>query len=282
MKELILFKNYLEVERNLSHNTVNAYITDLKQFFSYTNKTSLKKITVEDIILFIVRLREQGCSTNSTNRKLSALKTFFKYMMKIGKVKSNPAELIESGKIEKRLPKPLTVSDIEKIINVTDNLRDKVMFEILYGTGIRREELVNIKVSDINFEQSIIRIFGKGGKERIVPIHKKALNMIKELIKEQNSIWLFPSPRKNNHLSVRQVNTIVEKWSIKAGIEKVTPHMFRHSFCSHLYENGAELKVIQDLAGHANPNTTQIYTKVSNQRNITEYLQYHPRAREGA
>lgn len=271
------FVMYLSLEKGLSKNTCTNYFRDIKQFFNYTNK-NIEDINFKDISNFIMEKRK-NYSTTTTNRKLSALKTFFKYLVRMGLIDHNPAQAVECGKVERKLPQPIEEKDIDKIINITDNLRDEVIFEVLYGTGVRREELINIKVKDINFNKGYIRVFGKGKKERLVPIHPTALNKIRELTSNQNSQWLFPSRKnKGHHISLRRVNEIVTKWAKKAGVEGVTPHKFRHSFCTYMYENGAELKTIQDIAGHASANTTNIYTKVSNQRNMKEYMMYHPRA----
>ncbi len=278
MNYLEKFQLYLEIEKNFSHNTVSAYLSDIQQFFRFINKTP-EKIVPDDISAFLMNLHTKGVSVATANRKLSAIKTFFNAMLRKGIIDQNPAALIETAKTEQRLPHPIDEQTIEKLINAPDNLRDRTIMEILYATGIRREELVNIKINDIDFQEGSLRVIGKGNKERIIPLYPKVLMLIKELIQTHNSKWLFPG-RKNNHLSTRQVNDIVKKWAQKIKQENITPHKFRHSFCSHLYKEGAELKVIQDLAGHASPNTTNLYTKVSNTRNRLEYLRFHPHARE--
>jgi integrase/recombinase XerD len=276
-KYLEMFKDYMESERNLARNTISGYVSDMEQFITFIDKP-LNRITASDVSSFITHLKESERVARSRNRKLSALRTFFRFMVRKDKMKHNPADTIEGSKVEQRLPQPIDEIDINKMIALTDNLRDKVMLEILYGAGIRREELVNLRVNDINFNNGFICVFGKGSKERYVPLHPAALDLIREHLCTQDSEWVFEG-RYGSHLSIRQVNDIVVKYRTKVGLHKVTPHKFRHSFATHLYNNGAELKVIQDLMGHSNPSSTQVYTKVSNERNRVEYLQYHPRNR---
>ena len=281
MNELKIFKDYMESERNLSPNTIVNYISDIKQFSDFIDKP-LKQIRHTDISRFIIFIRSNGVSVSTANRKLSSLKTFFKFFVKQGSLNHNPADTLEGGKAEQRLPKPIDFEDIEKLINTTDCLRDKAILEILYGTGIRRAELVNIRKKDINFRDSYVKVLGKGCKERIVPLHPTALKLATKLTVNTDSEWLFPSPKNGNkQLSYRAINTIITRLADRAGLSNITPHRFRHSFCSHLYSAGAELKVIQDLAGHQNPNTTQLYTKINNRRNHEEYLLFHPRASGG-
>ena len=274
------FRQYLLSERNLSKNTADSYQRDLQSFFDFLDKpvADVESVDVSD---YIIERREHGLTVESTNRHLAAIRTFYKYMMKKGYVQLNPSENIEGGKRKQSLPQPVDYEDIELMFSLIDNLRDTVLLEILYGTGARRFEVAELKVKDVNFNRGYIKFLGKGSKERIVPINKAALALIKELADQHNSKWLFPS-RKNKAkpISRRRINEIVQYWVKKAGLEdkNITPHKFRHSFCSHLYQNGADLKTIQDLAGHSKADTTQVYTKVSNKRNFSEYEQFHPRS----
>lgn len=273
------FKSYLVFVKNLSNNTAENYGRDVEQFLKFTKK-KLKDITYTDVLKFIGYLRKQGNTTATTNRKLSAIKKFFKVMIQLGMLKSSPAEAVESGKLEKRLPKPIDHGDLDKLFEAAESLREKVILEVLYGSGVRREELIKIHINDVNFENGSIRIIGKGNKERIVPIHPEGMKLIRKLFMTHGSEWLFPSRKGGgkNHISKRQVNTIIENIVKRAGLKGITPHSFRHSFCTHLYQNGVELKVIADLVGHESTNTTSIYTKIDNVRNQTEYLRAHPRA----
>jgi site-specific recombinase XerD len=173
------------------------------------------------------------------------------------------------------------VEDINLIIKITDNLRDRTIFELLFGLGVRREELVNISKSSINYSRNYVRVFGKGNKERIVPAHPDALALVKQLSDSNTSEWLFPGRNQATHLSVRRLNDIVSGWAYKAGLygKNITPHKFRHSFGTYLFENGADIRVIQDMMGHCSIDTTNKYTKVSLRRNIEEYMRCHPRAK---
>jgi integrase/recombinase XerC len=282
MEEVIKrFREYLEAERNLSHNTVSAYLSDIDQFMKHCEKP-LTKITPADISTFLVFLRNETMCAATRGRKLSTLKTFFRFMVRKDILPHNPADSIEGPKIPKRLPKPIDEADVDKILHFVDNMRDRALMEILYGGGLRREEVATLKATDFNFNYGFVRVMGKGGKERFVPLHSSVLELVKAHLVAQKSVWVFPG-RKENHLSLRQVNEVITKWRDKAGMGWVTPHKYRHSFATHLYNNGADIKVIQDLLGHENANTTQVYTQVSNERNRKEYLAHHPRSKiEGA
>ena len=277
MKELEGFKEYM-LERNLSHNTIDSYVSDIELFFEHT-KLAVIDVSRDHIKDFVKYLRDNNISVSSSNRKLSALKTFFKYCLMEDIIERNPTELISGGKLEKRLPKILEVEDVDKFINSANSLRDRVIFEILFGAGIRREELIKIQVKDIHFSRGVMNIIGKGDKERIVPIYPAALDLIEQLVKSQSSEWLFPSAKVNgNHISKRRLNEIVKSYADRLGFSGITPHKFRHSFGTVLYDNGADIKAIQDLMGHSSINTTNIYAQVSVSRNKTEYLKYHPKA----
>jgi site-specific recombinase XerD len=274
------FKRYLEVERRASAHTVEGYMTDLVQFFDIVKK-DIDKVESDDITLFLEKLVEKGLIVSTTNRKLSSVKTFYKYLVLHKVLKYDPSSLIQSGKLEQRLPKPVDLEDINLIINIVDNLRDKLMFELLIGLGVRREELAGIRKSNINYRRGYVRVFGKGNKERIVPAYKKALDLALEYGSSHNSPWLFSGRDPSNHISVRRVNELVSYWVDKAGLsgKGITPHKFRHSFGTYLYENGADIRAIQDMMGHASIDTTNRYTKVSLKRNIEEYKKYHPMAK---
>jgi site-specific recombinase XerD len=179
----------------------------------------------------------------------------------------SPADLIECGKMEQRLPKQLEQNDVLFIMSSIDNARDKAIVTLFYYTGIRREELASLKVVDVNFRSNFIKVFGKGSKERIIPVNKETLDLLVKL--NSDSKWVFPG-RNKNHISTRRVNDIILKWSNQLSI-KFTPHTFRHSFAGHLYERGADIKAIQDMLGHSNPSTTNIYTKTCVGRNKMEY-----------
>jgi len=271
MNYLNLFKTYLLLEKNMSENTVNSYTHDLEQFYEFIGDKKITEVQPVDISNFIVYIRTKNNSVRTSNRKLSALKTFFSFMVRRNIIQYNPASSIESGKIPKRIPKPLTTYEINNIITTISNPRDKLILEILYGTGIRREELIKLKVDDINLFSGELRVIGKGDKERIVPLTDSLINLLKQYLKTHNNHWLFPGKNSNTHISKRRINEIVSRWG-----SGITPHRFRHSFATHMFENGADLKVIQDILGHENANTTQIYTKLSSNRNRLAVKQFHP------
>lgn len=274
------FKIYILKERNLSQNTLDGYLRDLKQFEKFINKDVLE-VTRDDVVRFITHLRDKGMKTTTTNRKLSTLKAFYKFLIIEGRIKTNPAETVTSAKIEQRLPKPIDKEDIDTLLDTIDNLRDKVLVEVLYATGIRREEACQISLRDVNFRRGILKVIGKGGKERYIPIHPTALDLMKKLFESHKNQWLFPSRQyPGRHISKRRINEIIKDWVMRAGLGdvEITPHKFRHSFCTHLFQNGAPLEDIQEMAGHSNPSTTQIYTRVSSERIKRTYLKFHPRA----
>jgi len=249
------FTEYLSKERNMSDNTVSGYITDLGQFFSKVKK-QYSEIVMQDIVDFITWLRKMDMAVSTVNRKLASLKTYFKFLMRNGIISNNPASLIEGGKLEKKLPRPL----------------DK------YGSGVRRSELVNIKKEDVNWDKGILLIHGKGSKDRLVPLNDRALELLKRYADSHNSEWIFPSSKnKGCHISTRRLNEIIEECGLKAGVAGVTPHKFRHSFGSHLFENGIDSRVLKDLMGHESINTTVQYAKVCTERNISEYKKFFKR-----
>lgn len=272
------FKDYL-ADRGMSALTIENYSRDIKQFFKFINKKAAE-VTPHDITSFILHLRNNGMSASTTNRKLSSIKSFYKFLVNRGIVSTNPAASIETSKLEESLPRPLTHNEISRLFEAANTPREKVILHILYGAGLRRSELAKLKKEDIDIENGIIRVKGKGGRERLVPMHKKGLSVIKDYVLAVQTEWLLPSPvDPSDHLSVRQINNIIAKIGKRAGLH-VTPHQFRHSFVSHLYDAGADIKTIGDLAGHKSLATTQKYAKVSLRRAIKEYTTHHPMAGE--
>lgn len=278
------FRNYLLLERNSSLNTVDGYIRDLEQFDNFLKGKDFREVENNDVSMFVRELSSKGLKPQTTNRKLSSIKSFYLFLRRNGHVNVSPAEVIQGAKQEMKLPQPIDIEDINDIFDAIpeEDLRAKVIFEILYGTGARRFEVAKIRVRDINFKRKYIKILGKGNKERLVPINEHALVLIQKLINQnENKEWLFPSTQNEGKcISIRLVSLIVKTYVNKAGLEdfNITPHKFRHSFCSHLYAGGADLKTIQTFAGHASSNTTNGYTKISNERSFNEYSKAHPRA----
>lgn len=278
MKLLEDFYNYMMNEKNLALNTVDGYGRDLNQFTSFIDKT-ITKITSEDVSSFLAHRRAEGDGVATVSRKLSAIKSFYTFLVRKGKMKYNPAASIEGMKKPKRLPKPVDAEDIYRLLDIIDNLRDRTVFEVLYGAGIRREELCSIRVDEINFRKGELRVVGKGDKERIVPIFPRTLGYMKSLAAEHGKEWLFPSIKTGGHLGKRQINEIVNKWRSAAGLDWITPHKFRHSFATHLLDNGADLGDIQELLGHSSPETTKIYAQVSKSRARSAVMR-HPLAQK--
>src|SRR3989338_8805439 len=254
MKEEIKdFIAYLKVERGYSENTTGSYERDLGQFSKYARGKALAQIDRDVVKNYIDHLNNEGFSAASIERKIACLKSFYKYMIGEGQVRENPTADFKLPKKAKRLPKSLNMTETVRLLNSTrgeDHLmiRDAALLELLYATGMRASEIVGLNVSDINFDVSFVRCFGKGSKERVVPVGKTALAAIKRYLK-------------------------------KAGIkEKTSPHTLRHSFATHLLEKGADLRSVQEMLGHSDIATTQIYTSVSRERLKKMYLKAHPRA----
>ena len=281
------FENFLRYEKGLSELTVEAYLNDVKQFLKWF-KGDIEKITKFDIYDFISYLYENfNYSTNSYLRKISSLKLFFSFL----NLKENPFNNFDTPKKEKKIPEVLSIIDILKLINSIDEssllgVRDKLILELLYATGIRVSELIELTVNDYDSSYGVIKIFGKRKKERMVPLHFEAIELLSKYFKEvrpilnkKNKNYIFLS-RNGNKLTRQFIWQIIKKYAIKAGIFKnVYPHLIRHSFATHLLENGADLRTIQTMLGHSDISTTQIYTHVSVKKLKEEYFKLHPRGR---
>ena len=291
------FGNYLMIERSLTKLSASFYIADVRQFFSFFSKRgtiNLDKISSDDIRQYISTLNSLGLTSASVARKVSALKMFFRFLVSESLIHSDPSEEITLPKVKKRLPSVLTVNEINQIIDSTraDNqsrnlkeLRAWAMFETLYATGVRISELLSLRVSDISLAEGFVRVFGKGRKERIIPLGRWAIKAIKEylqvarpkMLKGRTSEYLFLNNR-GQKLSRMGFWKILQEFLKKAKITKrVTPHTFRHSFATHLLEGGANLRAVQEMLGHANIVTTQIYTHLDRSYLKEVYKTFHPR-----
>ncbi|MBU0701285.1 site-specific tyrosine recombinase XerD [bacterium] len=290
------FINYLGVERGLSENTLAAYMEDLLQYVEFLKTMQINswdEVMRGQIISYIIYMKDLGLKATSISRKIAALKTFFRFLIQEGILKIDPTVDIELPKQEDRLPRFLTISEVEQLLNTPDidkplGLRDKAMFEFLYATGVRVSEIIAVKTGDINLEIGFAKVFGKGGKERIVPIGKIAtsyirqyienvrINMIKKNKKESTDILFL---NWHGEPLTRQGFWKIIKWRARcAGIVKtVSPHIIRHSFATHLIENSADLRSVQEMLGHANIVTTQVYTHLDHERLKTEHAKFHPR-----
>jgi integrase/recombinase XerD len=285
------FINYLRIERGLADNTIQSYSRDLTRFFQYLEDRSLSPLRLSrDQIMDYVVLIGKGLSARSVARNLSTIKTFFRFLSAEGAIKNNPARLLETPRIARRLPKILNRGEVERLISQPDTSkargqRDRAMLEVLYATGLRVSELVGLKVLSVNLEAGYVRTLGKGSKERAVPIGEKAIAAVKQylangrpqLAKHTNSPYLFLNLR--GHPLTRQgFWKIIKKYGREAAIGKtITPHGIRHSFASHLLEAGADLRSVQVMLGHADIVTTQIYTHVTRDRLKELHEKCHPR-----
>ncbi len=278
------FLNYITHQKNYSRHTVSAYRTDLGQFLSFADY-NIDSVDIDLLRRYLFQLKKQNYGPRSTGRKIAAIKSFFNFLIKRQYIRKNPALLISSPKLPERLPSFLTYEEVEKILESAGGndemvLRDRAIMELLYSSGLRVGELVSLKISDINIPEGTLRIKGKGNKERIVPVGSYALNYIFDYIEKRTNVrtpFIFLN-RKGNRLTSRSVERIIKRWARIAGItKKVTPHVFRHSFATHLLDRGADLRTVQELLGHSDITTTQIYTHVTVQRLKHLYEKYYPR-----
>ena len=284
-KYLEKFLSYLEVEKNYSSHTLLNYKIDLEEFMGFLGELSIEKVDYTILRRFLAQMRTRNLKPRSVARKLSSLRSFFKFLQREKIVASNPASLLVTPKLDKPLPHFLSEQEATQIIESpsTDkisNLRDKAIFETLYSTGIRVSELVGLDLQDVDFISNIIRVMGKGRKERLVPIGDKALDAIKEYTEKrlQQKETLFLN-KNGTRLTARSVCNIINKHVLKEAMaQHVTPHMFRHSFATHLLNHGADLRSVQELLGHVNLSTTQIYTHLTTDKLKKVYDKAHPRA----
>ena len=281
------FKQYLLLERKYSQNTANSYIEDLKEFTNFFKGKCLKDLTKDDINNYISYLNE-FLSAKSLSRHISSLKTFYKFLLLDGYIKKNITSHLVSPKIPKNLPKVLTEEEVDKLLNIDliddYSYRNKAMMELMYSSGLRVSELINLKISDIDLNMGIVRIFGKGSKERIVPLGDYAIDALNNyinnhrpnLLKKTVTDYLFLNSRGIN-MTRQAFFKIIKKQAVKAGIKtEISPHTIRHSFASHLLKNGADLRVIGELLGHADVSSTQIYTHITNEELKQNYIDSHP------
>ena len=288
------FKYYLRVERSLTNNTVDAYIRDVNKLSKYSinNNLSIKLIIRENIQDFISCLNDEKISARTQARLISSVKSFFKFLIMEDYIINDPCQLIQNPKIGLKLPDVLSIAEIDLIVSNIDNSskhgqRNTTIIETLYSCGIRVSELINLKISNIKFLEKYIKITGKGNKERLTPISQKCLKLlsiyineirIHQIIKNGNDDIVFLNNR-GSQLSREMIFTIVKKLTEKSGIKKnVSPHTFRHSFATHLIEGGADLRAVQEMLGHENITTTEIYTHLDNDYLRSNLMQFHPRS----
>ena len=289
------FIEYLKVQKNYSDYTILNYEKDLEEYNSFLNekKYLFSSMDYKKCMEYLLFLDKKGLKKTSISRRLSSLRTFYKYLVLNNYCDSNPFLLVSSPKKEKRIPKFINYLGIEEIFNIPniktkEGQREKVILEVLYGAGIRVSELVNIKIKDIDFNNKNILIFGKGSKERIVSFGEPALDSINLFIKEGRKEYLEGNDsdylivgKNESKLTTRRIeqiiNDLIKRTSIKMNI---TPHMFRHTFATHLLDQGADLVAVQELLGHESLASTEIYTHISNEHLREVYYKCHPRNRK--
>lgn len=279
------FISYLEIERNYSPHTILNYRLDLEEFLKFTGRTPIEQVNYLLLRKFLAEFRLKHYRPRTVARKLSSLRSFFRFLRREGLVSENPAVLVMSPKLDKMLPKFLTEDEMVKFIEaplVTDisGRRDRAIFETLYSTGIRVSELVGLDVGHIDMIGNIAKVSGKGKKERLVPIGDKAIEAIRDYIqnRKHKSNALFLN-KNGTRLSDRGVRLIMNKHITTVSLrQNISPHVLRHSFATHLLNRGADLRSVQELLGHVNLSTTQIYTHVTTDRLKEVYNKAHPRA----
>lgn len=294
MRELIdTFLSYLSVERGLARNTIVSYQKDLNFYIDFLGTysiTTLSKTTKNNIINFMLYQKDKGLSTNSIARRLAAIRMFYRFLVRERILKTDPTSLIDSPKLWKKIPETLTENEVDALLsqpNIRNKLgiRDKAILESLYATGMRVSEAVNLKIDNLNLDIGFLRCIGKGNKERVIPIGSKAKNSIKRylevsrpiLLKEKESDFLFLN-RFSKRLSRQSLWKLIKRYAKEAKIKKsIKPHILRHSFATHLLERGADLRSVQDMLGHSNISTTQVYTHINKDRLKTIHRLFHPR-----
>lgn len=290
---LDLFLNYLVVEKGLSRNTLDAYGRDLGRYLEFLSKektTAPDQITPTLVLRFLALLKEQGLAPRSRARTLVALRTFHRFLLQEGYASANPAARVEAPKSLQPLPHTLSPAEVERLLQAPTGdkplaLRDRAMLEILYATGLRVSELVGLKLENLQLDIGYLVTFGKGRKERIVPMGEVSMAALRlylqqgrpPLCRGENSVLLFLN-RGGKGLTRQGFWKIIKRRALQAGIAKnIMPHTLRHSFATHLLENGADLRSVQTMLGHADISTTQIYTHVTRERLKQLHGQFHPR-----
>lgn len=285
---------YLKVERGLAQNTVLSYERDLKKFIDFLNKQGILDFRVvnrQQIITYLLKLQGEKLAPASISRNLASIRSFFSYLSIENFLEQDPSSDLDSPKLSKKLPKVITIEEIEELLNQPDlsdkfGIRDRAMLELLYASGLRVSELITLEIDDVNLDLGFLQCEGKGSKERIVPLGKMASTHIRIYLENSR-----PKLVKNNWQKVLFLNfhgrpltrqgfwKIIKKYGKQSGIEtEITPHTFRHSFATHLLENGADLRSVQEMLGHADISTTQIYTQVTQTKLQKVHKEFHPRA----
>jgi integrase/recombinase XerD len=280
------FSLYLSLERNYSNNTVMAYVSDVSHFSNYIKK-DLLNISTKEIEKYL--RSHSDLSSKTISHEISSLKSFYNYYIRLGKIHKNPTDEIDTPKIEKKLPTFLTLDEVSLLLDIKVNnqfdSRNKAILELLYSSGIRISELTNLEMANIDLDSDLIRVMGKGSKERVVPLGDYAISAIslyinnyRSLLNKKNSTYVFLNNR-GDKISRQFIFKTIKFECNKKGIKKnVSPHTLRHTFATHLLKNGADLRIIQELLGHENIATTQIYTHLTNEKLKDDYNDFYPRS----
>jgi len=287
------YHSFLVIEKGLSAKTIAAYSTDMIRFGRFLETKNVRAVAAIDtgmILAYLIHLRDQGLSARSRARHLVTLRGFFKYLTHTGVIDENPAQRIDLPKTGLHLPDVLTLAEVTALIDAPDRekpegLRDAAMLELLYGAGLRVTELIGLEMTGINLEAGFVRVFGKGARERVVPVGRLALgaigNYLKRsrplLLKARSSPYLFVT-RRGSAMTRQGFWHLIGRYGRMARLKKkITPHSLRHAFATHLLEGGADLRAVQMMLGHADIATTQIYTHVAQRRLVEAHKKYHPR-----
>lgn len=287
------FLNYLSVERGLSQNTLTSYRRDLRAYSNFLlrhSKDALTQTTKKEIVNFMLYQKDKGLAANSIARGLAAIKVFYRFLVRERILSIDPTSLIDSPRLWKKIPEVLSLNEVEALLSQPDirdkqGIRDKAILETLYATGMRVSEAANLKTNNLNLDIGFLRCIGKGNKERIVPLGKKAIASLKrylgstrpQLLKHKESEFLFLN-RFGKRISRQSLWKLIKRYARQAKIKKpLKTHTLRHSFATHLLERGADLRSVQEMLGHANISTTQIYTHINKDRLKTIHKLFHPR-----
>lgn len=301
-QEIQSFLNHLSIEKGFSPNTTDAYRNDLSQLADFVEELAMVQgydpqwsaVDRNLLISYILNLKERNYAPATVARKLAAVKSFFDFLVAEGALRSDPTENLSSPKVGKSLPKPLSTAEVEALLEEPAKLsspeakRDRAMLELLYAGGMRVSELVSTNMSDLNLGAGFVRCFGKGSKERIIPIHRGAVEALEEYLtqarpsilhnKEDEALFLN---RRGERLTRQGFWLILKEYAKAAGIKReVTPHTLRHSFATHMLSGGADLRAVQELLGHANISSTQVYTHLTSEHVRQVYEKAHPRAKD--
>jgi len=287
------FIDNIWIEKGLSQNTLDSYRSDLEQFSSWLEKNNLSyiKTSKKEILSYLSFLFQKGLGSKTVARKLSSLKSFFRYLVFKSIIPNDPSSEVETPKLLKSIPKSISENEVEALLAAPDEktdigLRDKTMIETLYSCGLRISELTNLELLNLNLRQGVIRVIGKGQKERLVPMGDQLIGLLelyisssrKNLLNKRHSDFLFLSAR-GQRMTRQSFWHRIKHYCLASGFEpdKISPHVLRHAFATHLLNNGADLRVVQLLLGHSDLNTTQIYTEVARQRLKRLHTEHHPR-----